>query len=316
MAKKENKNTKIDLKLSIVIISSKKDFLFDCLKTVNSAVVGLKSEIIIVDNASEDNIGKMVKSKYPKMKVIRREKNGGFGENNNMGMKIAKGKYVLLLNDDTKIVNKNTLKEMVSWMDNHPEVGVSSCALVNTDKKTYQGSGGYFPTLFRVFAWMSFLDDIPILDRIIKPYHPLHGWSPFYKGEGYFKEKHKQGWVTGAYFLMRKKAMDAVGLFDEDFFLYVEEVDLCYRFAKAGWDIWYLPRWKIIHYGQVTTGSESAMVNELKNLRLFYKKHYPRWQLPILSLFIKFGTLARMILFGLMKGPKVAKIYAKAFKEA
>lgn len=302
-----------EIDLSIVLISSKKDYLFDCLRSVRKNSSGINAEIILVDNASPDKIGESAKKSFPEIKVIRREENGGFGENNNLGMKVARGRYVLLLNDDTKVISKNIFKEMVSWMDEHPKVGLSSCALVNPDKVTYQGSGGSFPTLFKVFAWMTFLDDIPGLDSLIKPYHPLHGWSPFYKGESYFKKSHKQDWVTGAFFLMRKKAMDAVGIFDEDFFLYVEEVELSYRFVKSGWEVWYLPKWKLMHYGSVTIGSERAMVYELQNIKLFYKKHYPKWQILPLTLILKLGSLLRIVLFGILKGPNIAKIYAKAF---
>lgn len=303
-----------NIDLSIILISSKKDYIFDCLDSVYKALGSIKNEVILIDNASEDNLGEKVKKKFPEVKILRREENGGFGENNNMGMKIARGRYVLLLNDDTKIIDKKIFKQMIEWMDKNKKVGVSSCALVNPDKKTYQGSGGYFPTLPRVFAWMTFLDDIPGIDLLIKPYHPLSGWSPFYKGEEYFKKPHKQDWVTGAFYLMRKKAMDEVGLFDEDFFLYVEEVDLSYRFVQAGWKIWYLPRWKVVHYGQVTTGSANAMIREFENLKLFYKKHYAGWKLPFLVLFLKLGAVLRMVLFGIMKGPDATKTYAKAFQ--
>lgn len=303
--------------LSIIIVSTNiKDLLRKCLISVEKAIKPIKAEIIDVDNNSTDGTAEMIAKEFPKVKLIKKHRNRGFGENNNFGMKIAKGRYVLLLNSDTEIIDKNIFKEMIEWMDKHPKVGLASCALINPDRKTYQGSGGYFPTLLRVFAWMTFLDDLPFIDSFIKPYHPLHGWSPFYQGENYFKKPQEQDWVTGAFFLMRKKAMDEAGLFDEDFFLYVEEVDLSYRIKKAGWQVRYLPKWKIVHYGQVTTGSESAMVNELKNLKLFYKKHYPSWKLPILSFLIKLGTLLRIIIFGLWKGGKVAKIYAKAFKEA
>lgn len=128
--------------LSIVTISSKKDFLVDCFESVYKAAKDMDLEVILIDNASEDKVGEYAKKKFPKIKVLRREKNGGFGENNNMGMKIANGKYVLLLNDDTKIIDKSIFKQMIDWMDKHPKVGVSSCALLNPDKKTYQGSGG------------------------------------------------------------------------------------------------------------------------------------------------------------------------------
>jgi GT2 family glycosyltransferase len=299
------------LDLSIVIISSKKDFLFDCLKSLKSTTRGIETEIILIDNVSEDKIGDLVKRQFPEVKVIRREVNGGFGENNNMGMKVAKGKYVLLLNDDTKVVDANIFKEMIAWMDGHPKVGISTCALVNPDLKNYQGSGGYFPTLPRVFAWMTFLDDIPGLDNLIKPYHPLHGWSPFYTNEEYFKKPHKEDWLTGAFYMMRKEAMDQAGLFDEDFFLYVEEVELSYRFAKKGWEAWYLPKWKIVHYGMATNGSEKATIFEMQNLKLMYKKHFPKWQLSVLDATLKLGIILRIVLYGLLK-PSAAKIYAKA----
>lgn len=305
---------KEELDLSIVIISSKIDYLDGCLNTLYSALKGVKNEVILIDNNSEDKIGEKIKVKFPKVKVLRRETNGGFGENNNMGMKIAKGRYVLLLNDDTKIIDKKIFKEMVEWMDSHPKVGLSSCALINPDLKNYQGSGGYFPNLSRVIAWMTFIDDIPYLDKLIKPYHPMHGLSFFHTNEEYFKKSHKQDWVTGAFFLMRKQAMDQAGLFDEDFFLYVEEVELAYRFMKKGWETWYLPQWKIVHYGMATTGSEKATVMEMQNLKLFYKKHMPSWQIHVLTFFLKVGAILRFMAYFLLGRVSVAKIYAKAIK--
>lgn len=302
------------LDLSVIIISSKRDYVFDCMKSLKEALNGIKSEVIFIDNASKDHLGQKISKEFSFVKVIRREENGGFGENNNLGMKVAKGKYVLLLNDDTKIIDKSIFKEMISWMDKHPKAGVSSCALVNPDGKTIQASGGYYPTLFRIFAWMSFLDDIPLIDRIIKPYHPMHGQSPIYKGIGYFEKEHRQDWVTGAFYLMRKDAMDVVGYFDEDFFLYVEETELSKRFIDKNWQIWYLPRWKIIHYGKVTTGSEKATIFELQNLSLLYKKHEPAWKLPILKILLKFGVMLRIILWKLVGKKETADIYEKAFK--
>jgi len=304
---------KNEIKLSIIIAALKPDYLRECLKSVYQALKDIQNEVIVIDSASKNKTVSQIKKDFPEVKIIRREVNGGFGENNNLGMKIAQGKYVLLLNDDTKIINKNIFKEMINWMDTHPKVGLSSCALVNSDAKTYQGSGGYFPTLPKVIAWMTFLDDIPYVDRIIKPYHPMHGLSFFHTNEAYFKKTHKQDWVTGAFFFMRKKAMDMVGIFDEDFFLYVEEVELSYRFVRAGWEIWYLPKWKTIHYGMVSSGSEKAMTMEMQNIKLFYKKHMPKYQLPILTLFLKFGALLRILFFGLSK-PEVARTYAKFFK--
>lgn len=304
---------KKELDLSVVIISSKLDYLEQCLNTLFKALNGLNCEVILIDNVSVDNIGQKIKKVYPQIKILRREVNGGFGENNNMGMRIAKGRYVLLLNDDTKIIDKDIFKGMISWMDERPEVGLSSCALLNPDQKTFQGSGGYFPTLIRVITWMLFIDDLPYLDKLIKPYHPMHGYSFFHTNEDYFKTSHRQDWVTGAFFLMRKKAMDEAGLFDEDFFLYVEEVELAYRFFLKGWETWYLPKWKIVHYGMATNGSEKATIMEMQNLGLFYKKHMPSWKLPILKFFLKLGSALRFLIYLILGRFKIATIYAKAF---
>lgn len=300
--------------LSIILVVTKGNYIFDCIKSIISSPSAINYEIIVIDNASKEKMGKRIRKLYPKIKIIRRETNGGFGENNNLGMKIAKGRYVLLLNDDTKILDKNILRDMIAWMDKHPTVGVSSCAVMESDGRTYQGSGGSFPTLFKVFCWMLFIDDIPFIDNLIKPYHPMHGFSPFHTNEAYFKKPHKQDWLTGAYYLMRKSAMDKVGFFDEDFFLYVEEVDLSYRFRKAGWEIWYLPYWKVIHYGSATIGNERALVYEMQNIKLFYKKHFDKWQLPLVAALLKLGAFVRIIVFGVFKGGKVAKVYARVFK--
>lgn len=288
--------------LSVIIVSSKKDYLFDCLRTLMPALKNLASEIILVDNASADKIGNLVKEKYPEVVVLRREENGGFGENNNMGLKIARGKYILLLNDDTKLIDGKILEEMIAWMDARPKVGVSSCALLNSDQKTYQGSGGFYPTLGRVFAWMTFIDDIPGLGRLIKSYHPKD-----------FTRVRRQDWVTGAFFLIRKEALDEVGYFDEDFFLYVEEVDLAARFIRKGWEVWYLPKWNIVHYGQSTTGSEKATIFELQNLILMYKKHESAWKVPVLRLILKTGVFLRIVIWRIIGKRDLSKIYAKAF---
>lgn len=286
---------KIDL--SIITIALSSDYVINCLKSIEPAIGGINCEIIVIDNASKDGLSEKIKELFPKVKIIRRETNGGYGENNNLGLKIAKGKYILLLNDDTKIIDRNIFKEMITWMNNHPKVAVSSSALANPDGKTYQRSGGYFPSLFKVFAWMFFIDDIPFLTNLVKPYHP---------SLDYFKTEHQQDWVTGAFYLVRKSALDQSGFFDEDFFLYVEEVELSYRLRDKGWQVWYLPKWKIVHFGMVSTGSENSIIMELQNLKLFYKKHYPTWQLPLLTIILKLGCLIRVPIFG--------KTYAKAFR--
>lgn len=304
--------SKTDLSIIIITINTK-DYLKTCLDSVKKAVTGLATEIIVVDNNSTDGTPQMIKSEYPWVKYYFRNKVYGFGANNNFGFQEASGRYVLFLNSDTKINDPNIFGEMVEWMDKHPEVGASTCALSNPDLKTLQGSGGSFPTLFRLFSWMTFVDDIPGLDKLINPYHPMHPQSPIANNETYFKKQHKQDWITAAFFLVKAKAYMQAGKFDEDYNAYVEEVDLCYRLFHKGWKIYYLPNWKIVHFGSASFGSENSLIFELRNIKLFYQKHYPKWQLPVLSFLIKLGIVLRIVVFGILN-PRLSKIYVKAFK--
>ena len=307
----------ISMDLSIVIVSfNTKKLLKECIESIVKTTKKIEYEIIVVDNDSKDGsveLLKLLSKKYPIRIVINKE-NVGFGRANNQGAKIAKGKYVLFINSDT-LVKKNVLGEMVLWSEKNPKVGVSTCALRNLDN-SLQGTGGYFPDLFKVFAWMFFLENIPLLDRIIKPFHPMHPQSPIYKGEGLFKKAHQRDWVTGAFLLTRKDIFEKAGGFDQDYFMYTEEVDLCWRIKKDGWQVWFLPEWSITHLGGASSTAEFPILSEYKGVKLFYKKNKPAWQMPFVRLFLKGGAVLRIFLFGLIKGKGAATTYAKAFKAA
>lgn len=295
--------------LSIIIVSFNTEKLTkECIQSVVKHTKGISYEFLVMDNISKDGSVNMLRglSKKLSLTLIENKENIGFGPANNQGMEKACGRYLLLLNSDT-FVKDNTLGEMVKWMDKNPKVGISSCALKNKDG-SLQGTGGYFPNLFRVFCWMFFIEDIPYLSKLIKPYHPMHPNSPFYKGEEFFKKAQERDWLTGAYLLFRREVVGDVGYFDKDYFMYVEEIDYAYRAKKKGWQVWFLPKWSIIHYGGASGTSGSATILEYKSLKVFYKKHYPKWQMPALRLFLKLGSLPRL-LFNF-------KIYAKAFSAA
>ncbi len=302
--------------LSIIITSfNTKKILKDCLDSITKFTKGIDYEIIVVDNASKDGSLELVKKltkKYP-LRLIENKDNIGFGPANNQGVKVAKGKYILFLNSDT-FIKKNIFKGMISWMDKNPRAGVATCALRNSDG-SLQGTGGYFPNLFKVFAWMFFLEDIPFLDRLIKPFHPMHSHSP-YKGENLFKRAHQRDWVTGAFLLTKKEILDDIGVFDEDYFMYTEEVDLCWRIKKKGWQVWFLPKWNITHLGGASSTAEFPILSEFKGIKTFYKKNKPGWQMPVVRFFLKGGAAFRILFFGLLKGKEAAITYAKAFKEA
>ncbi|KKQ52588.1 hypothetical protein A2865_03650 [Candidatus Woesebacteria bacterium RIFCSPHIGHO2_01_FULL_39_17] len=309
--------------LSIIILNYKtKKLTLDCINSVVKNSKGISLEIIVIDNASNDGSVEALRRSIKRLssqvgimaKLIVNKENLGFAKANNQGMGIAGGNYILLLNSDT-LVHDNVLGEMLEWMRKHPKVGAATCALRNKDG-SLQGTGGYFPTLLRVFSWMFFLDDIPILDKIIKPFHPMHGQSPFYKGTKYYLTRKEIDWITGAFMLIRKKALKDVGAFDEDYFMYSEDTDLCYRIKNAGWEIWYLPDWGITHLGGASSTSMYPILSEYEGVKLFYKKNVPFWQFPVLRVFLKSGALLRMFILGIIKDGEVIKTYAKAFKIA
>lgn len=308
------------LDLSIIIVNfNTQRITLDCIKSINEKTKGIEYEIILIDNASKDgsvNAISKLKEHNSKLnlKIIENKKNLGFGPGNNQGIRMAKGEFILLLNTDT-LIHDNVLSEIVDWMRKNEKVGVATCALKNKDG-SLQGTGGYFPTLFRVFAWMFFLEDIPLLDALIKPFHPVHGQSPFYKGTSQFKKPREQDWVTGAFLLTRRDVINKVGNFDEDYFMYTEEVDFCFRVKKAGWQIWYLPKWSITHLGGASSTAEFPIVSEYKGIKIFYSKHYPPWQHFLLRIFLKTGAFLRMIIFGVIKGKEAANVYAKAYQIA
>lgn len=275
--------------LSVIIVSyNAKDYLLNCLKSID-----LNCEIIIVDNASSDKSADEIKKTFPQVKIIENKENLGFAAANNQGIKESKGRYILLLNPDTKILD-NALSKMIAWMNKNPKVTVSTCRLLNKDR-SIQPTGGYFPILPKLFAWQFFLDDI----IPINSYHP--------KPKFYDQEK-ELDWVTGAFFLFRREIVDKVGLLDEKFFMYAEELEYCFRIKKAGFKIFFTPLASIIHYGFKSSSREIAIISEYKSLVYFYKKHFPK-QVFLARAILKFGALIR-------SGIISRSTYEKCFKVA
>lgn len=292
--------------VSIIIVSfNTKELLVKCLESIRKHTKGVKYEVIVVDNGSTDESTTGIKSITGttgiRIKIIENKKNLGFAKANNQGAKIAKGRYILFLNSDTEL-KEDSINKMVGWMDEHPQAGIATCKLANSDKST-QATGGSFPSLWRVFLWVSFLDDLPFVADVFGSYHPHRG--------GYFDEEHRQDWVTGAFMLIRRKALDAVGYWDEDFFMYGEDLEYCLRAREAGWQVWYTPLTHIIHLGSKRT--ERSILGEFAGLAKIYRKHFAFWQYPFLLLLLKIGAFLRIILFGILRGEREAlRIYAKA----
>ncbi len=297
--------------LSIIIVSfNTKELLISCIKSLFKYTKNSKFEVIVVDNGSGD--GSAEAAENLGALVIKNKENLGFATANNQGFKSSKGKYVLFLNSDTEI-HDNVLGEMTAWMNFNSDAGAASCALKNKDG-SLQATGGYFPTLLRVFSWMT-IQDIPFVDSIIKPFHPYHSKAFFFRGDSFYKTTKELDWITGAFLLSRRAILEEVNGWDEKFFMYAEDTDLCFRIKKLGSQIWYLPKWSITHLGGASGRTSGySLISEFEGIKKFYKKFYPSWQFPILRLILKIGALGRMLLFGILEGGRSAKIYAEAFR--
>jgi len=300
----------MQLYLSIIIPSyNTKKLLRDCLTSIYKQTKEIKFEIIVVDNGSKDGSVEMVKKKFPKVKLIALSKNMGYGRANNLGAKKAKGEWLLFLNSDTKIINQAIdviLKKTGDW-----GLGTGSyilgCKLLNPDG-SIQSSAGYFPTLPKVITTMLFLEDLPILNSLIKPYQQSK--------KSFYQKRQEVDWVTGASLMIKKDLFKKIGGFDERFFMYAEEVDLCFRAKQKGAKVFYTPKAEIIHLKGASSkrGFETAVLGEYKGLKYFFKKHKPVWQLPILKAILFSGALLRIVVFGIIDKSK-AKAYIKAIKK-
>lgn len=299
--------------LSIIIVSyNTKETTVSCIESVYKHTKSINFEVIVVDNFSNDGslraLMKLAKN-YSNLKVIGNQENLGFAGANNQGIGVAKGKYILLLNSDTLFEN-SFIKDMLVWMDKGEKIKIASCRLQNKDGSP-QANGGYFPTLLRSFAWMTFLDDLPFIRSFIKPYHLS---SSAISQNVLSGEPIQQDWVTGAFLLFNSTLVNKIGLLDGEYFMYVEDMDFCYRAKLAGAQVWYLPQWYIIHLGGRSSKPGYSLLMELKGLRRFYSKYYPKWQQPLFRVTLGLGILFRVLLFTLLLRFDYTKIYLKAFR--
>lgn len=284
--------------LSIIIISyNTAKLTLDCIKSIflDKGLKEIPFEIIVIDNNSHDESVQELKKLKDKITLIENKDNTGFGKANNQGVKIAKGNYILLLNSDTIILH-SAISQSLDWLCSHPESSICTAQLLNKDK-TIQASGGFFPNLANVLTWCLSLDDLPLINKIIKPIHPHT--PTFYTKDKFYLSDHRQDWVTGAFLLTRKNLFDKVGGFDESYFMYGEEVELCYRIQKntTNNQVWYLIGPQIIHLGGASATSRlDPILNEYRGIISFFKKHKPKWQYPLVKLLLKINALIRAII--------------------
>ncbi len=225
--------------LSIVIVSyNTKETTRKCLEYVEKYSHGLDIEVIVVDNASTDDSCDMIANDFPHIRLITLSENRGFAGGNIPGMKISKGRYILLLNSDA-FINRDTIEKAVKYMDEHSKTGILGCRLTNPDG-SLQPSARMLPGPLN-----------KILTRTgLAAHFPK---SPFFGRVDFTWWDHstprKVGWVVGAFFLIRRETMEEIGYLDDRYFLYFEEVDYCLRAKRSGWDVTFYPDAQAIHLG-------------------------------------------------------------------
>jgi len=288
------------LDLSIITISyNTRQITLDCLESIIKHTKGIKYEVIVVSTGSNDGSLEMIRdfaTQNSQVILVDAKENIGFGRGNNLGAAKAKGEYLLFLNSDTLIFD-NALKEALEIIKKHPQVGAYSCRLLNADR-SFQPSGGHFPTFGSLIAWQLFIDDLPFIGGLISSFHPK---------QSQYDKNQKMDWVTGAFMMVKKSIFDSVGGFDKTIFMYTEEMELCYRLAKLGYSTFYTNSPAIIHLGGASGGSYLALTEEIKNMIYFWKKHLPGWQLPLVKIFFWIGSLLRLLIFGIIKGDAKAR---------
>ena len=256
--------------VSVVVVNwNTCGILRDCLYSVFEQTKNIDYEVIVIDNASTDGSVEMVKKDFPQVTLIENSENRGFATANNQGIEIAKGRYVLLLNSDTILLD-DAINKTLSFADTHQETGAVGCQ-VWENSETIQMTCFRFPSVANLFLSTFWLNKIFKHNRILG-----REWMLWWGRD----EEREVDVITGSFMLVRRKAIDEVGLMDEDYFLYYEETDWCYRFKKAGWKILFWPGAKILHWhGGSNSSKQDALkmfVQFQKSLLIFFRKHYGR----------------------------------------
>lgn len=266
----------------VVIVSfNTREVMVTCLKSLKNALKDFNAEVFVVDNNSADDTVATIKKDFTWVKLIANRDNVGFSRANNQALKKASGKYILVLNPDTQVY-PDTIKKMISFMDQHQDTAIATCKVELPNKELDRDCRRHFPTPWRAFTHFSGLSKVFRGSKIFDQYYM-----------GYISDakEHEVDSCVGAFMMIRKKVFSKIGFFDEDFFFYGEDLDLCWRAKEAGYKVMYTPSTKILHYKGVASGmkpasrhlskasresKKRARYESIRAMKLFYKKHFEK----------------------------------------
>lgn len=277
------------MELSVVIVNyNVKHFLEQCLHSVQKASKNLDVEIFVVDNNSVDGSSQLIREKFPEVQLIENKDNVGFSKANNQAIRRANGKYILLLNPDT-VVEEDTFQKVISFMNEHPDAGGLGVKMID-------GKGNFLPESKRGLPtpWVAF-SKIFGLSKLFPKSKKFGKYHLSYLDEN---KVHEVDVLAGAFMLLRKATLEKVGLLDETFFMYGEDIDLSFRITEGGYKNYYFPETTIIHYK-----GESTKKGSLNYVKVFYKamvifaqKHFSGGRASVFSFLIHLAIYFRAFL--------------------
>jgi GT2 family glycosyltransferase len=270
--------------LSIVLVCWNNNSYMDaCLKSLYETGMKNSFDIVVVDNGSTDGSQQMLAEKYPEVQLIQNAGNVGLGKASNQGIEHTKGKYVLLLNNDT-IVNGQSFDAMIELLDKEPKVGAVGGKLLNPDG-TIQAGYNHFSSLFQ---------ELLVATR-------LGEWiRPGYPAVMDANEVKSVDWMGSACLMVRRAALDQIGVLDEGYFIYGDETDLQYRLKKAGWEVYFLPQATTIHFGGRSMNRWSRRKMVYRGKMLFYQKHYGSLQTFLLRVLLAILSVVKSLAWAVM----------------
>ncbi len=271
--------------ISIIIVNyNARELLRRCLKSVIDGNSKKSIEIMVIDNASKDGSSSMIKADFPGVKLIPNQDNLGFAGGANQGIRASQGRNILLLNPDT-LVRTDEIDKMVDFVEENGKIGI--CGPRMTDPKdNLQYSCRRFPT---------YLTSISSRQSLLFKFFPKNPLSREYLlTQKHHRQEMEVDWVSGSALLARKDMLDEIGLLDENFFMYAEDVDLCLRAKKSGWKVFYYPGACVVHLVGASTSREKSkmIIQHHRSMYRFYRKHYsPK---PIFATLVLWGIFFRM----------------------
>ncbi|NLD50181.1 MAG: glycosyltransferase family 2 protein [Clostridiaceae bacterium] len=282
------------MKLSIIIVNYNTELLLkQCIESVFNSIKGIEYEIIVVDNDSKDNSVKMLRTSFPYVRCIENKFNAGFAKANNQGYKVSNGKYILLLNSDT-IVLEDAINKLVNFIEKNKEVGVVGPRLLNQDLTLQLPCRRGFPKLINSFAHFSGLSKLFSKSNVFGSYNMTYMDD---------SKSHEVDAVSGACLLISRYIIEKVDcLLDEEYFMHFEDIDLCYRVKKNGWKIYYIHDSEVIHLKGQSSKLRSLGVikNFYDSASIYYKKNYKCENILgsyIITLIISIMKLISVIIF-------------------